>query len=102
MNLKTKVENNTCSMISIILRSVGKYIISQYKPMCNKVLLLVGEETNVEREKYKGSFKSSTNTLFIMLIGGKLVIKIKGEGSKEFFPPKDFFSSKEKQLIGRN
>lgn len=37
-----------------------------------------------------------------MLTGGKLVIKIKGEGSKEFFPPKDFFSSKEKQLIGWN
>lgn len=59
--------------------------------MCNKVLLLVGEEKNVEREKYKGSFKSSINTLFIMLTGGKLVIKIKGEGSKEFFFLKIFF-----------
>lgn len=69
---------------------MGKYIISQYKPMWNQVLLVVGEEKNVKRAKYKGSFKSSTNILFIVLSGGKLVIKIKGEGSKEFFSPKDF------------
>lgn len=55
------------------------------------MLPLVGRDKNVNGEKYKGSFKSCTNILFLRLSGGKSVTKIKEEGSKKFFSSKVYF-----------